>query len=62
MVDNVLDRNDVPYHEVYNFMRDRTRSIRQDFTYQHLNDELCVEIHEQITRFRILLMALCLFI
>jgi hypothetical protein len=50
---NVLDRDDVQLPEVFNFVRDRTRGVRQDFTYQHRNDELCVDVHEWITRFRI---------
>lgn len=53
LTNRVLDRNDVPLPEVFNFVRDRTRGIRQDFTYQHKNDELCVKVHEKITRFRI---------
>ncbi len=39
--------------EVYNFVRDRSRSIRQDFTYQGVLDATYVEIHEEIARFRI---------
>lgn len=51
-IDN--DRTDYPFYEVHNFIRDRTRSIRQDFTYQGIQDERVVEIIEQITRFHVL--------
>lgn len=53
LLDMIVDRTDYPFYEVHNFIRDRTRGIRQDFTYQHLNNEMTVEIHEQAARFRI---------
>ncbi|KAI8068019.1 SAC3/GANP/Nin1/mts3/eIF-3 p25 family-domain-containing protein [Gongronella butleri] len=36
------------------FIRDRTRSIRQDFTLQNIRDVSAVEIHERVARFHIL--------
>ena len=54
LMHRVLDRDDVPLHEVHAFVRDRTRSIRQDFTYQGLRDAHCVAVHERAARFHIL--------
>jgi hypothetical protein len=54
LIDSILHRRDHGIIEVYNFIRDRSRSIRQDFTYQNITNELYIEIHEQIARFRIL--------
>ncbi|CAN8077247.1 unnamed protein product [Agarophyton chilense] len=42
------------FYEVHNFVRDRTRSIRQDFTLQGLQDECCIKIHEESVRFHIM--------
>ena len=39
---------------VHRFLRDRTRSIRQDFTVQHNNGPLAIECHERIARLHIL--------
>jgi hypothetical protein len=50
----IVDREDVPFHEIYAFLRDRTRSIRQDFTYQGIYDAHCVWVHEQCVRFHIM--------
>lgn len=36
------------------FLRDRTRSIRQDFAIQHSNDVITITCHERIARFHIL--------
>ncbi|ORX61587.1 hypothetical protein DM01DRAFT_1125563 [Hesseltinella vesiculosa] len=36
------------------FIRDRTRSIRQDFTLQNIRDRYAIEAHERIARFHIL--------
>ena len=55
LMENVIDRDDgIPWHDVHNFIRDRTRSIRQDFVYQGVLSQLKISIHEQIARFRIL--------
>ncbi|KAI9244721.1 SAC3/GANP/Nin1/mts3/eIF-3 p25 family-domain-containing protein [Sporodiniella umbellata] len=36
------------------FIRDRTRSIRQDFTLQNIRDVTAIQVHERIARFHIL--------
>jgi hypothetical protein len=54
LLQHIVDREDVPFHEVYAFLRDRTRSIRQDFTYQGIYDTNCAWVHEQCVRFHIL--------
>lgn len=38
----------------HKFVRDRTRSIRQDFTLQNIRDISAVHTHERIARFHIL--------
>ncbi|KAF8533370.1 SAC3/GANP/Nin1/mts3/eIF-3 p25 family-domain-containing protein, partial [Trichophaea hybrida] len=43
-----------PWHECHGFVRDRTRSIRQDFTYQNYEGEEAVICTEIIARFHIL--------
>ena len=52
---NVLMKNNGigPTHA---FIRDRTRSIRQDFTMQHERGLLAVECHERIARYHILVL------
>ncbi|KAG0739637.1 hypothetical protein G6F23_008823 [Rhizopus arrhizus] len=43
-----------PLEKCHAFIRDRTRSIRQDFTLQNIRDVTAVEVHERIARFHIL--------
>ncbi|KAI7899182.1 SAC3/GANP/Nin1/mts3/eIF-3 p25 family-domain-containing protein [Cokeromyces recurvatus] len=43
-----------PLESCHAFVRDRTRSIRQDFTLQNIRDKTAVEVHEKIARFHIL--------
>ncbi|KAG1455932.1 hypothetical protein G6F55_006788 [Rhizopus delemar] len=43
-----------PLEKCHAFIRDRTRSIRQDFTLQNIRDVTAVEAHERIARFHIL--------
>ncbi|KAI9305605.1 SAC3/GANP/Nin1/mts3/eIF-3 p25 family-domain-containing protein [Cunninghamella echinulata] len=43
-----------PLEKCHPFIRDRTRSIRQDFTLQNIRDQKAVEAHERIARFHIL--------
>src|SRR5258708_16241786 len=38
----------------HHFIRDRTRSIRQDFTLQHESGPIAIECHERIARLHIL--------
>ncbi|TIB59306.1 hypothetical protein E3P79_01801 [Wallemia ichthyophaga] len=45
---------DADLHDSHHFLRDRTRSIRQDFTLQHIRDRVAVECHERIARYHIL--------
>lgn len=45
----------ITFAEVHAFVRDRTRSIRQDMTLQHLRLQIdCIKIHEECARFHIL--------
>eukprot|EP00178_Gracilaria_changii_P013312 TRINITY_DN376_c1_g1_i1.p1 TRINITY_DN376_c1_g1~~TRINITY_DN376_c1_g1_i1.p1 ORF type:complete len:1902 (+),score=260.39 TRINITY_DN376_c1_g1_i1:25045-30750(+) len=50
----VCDFKRAEFHEIHNFVRDRTRSIRQDFTLQGIRDECCIKIHEESVRFHIM--------
>lgn len=50
----VCDSKHSKFYEIHNFVRDRTRSIRQDFTLQGIRDECCVRIHEESVRFHIM--------
>lgn len=40
--------------ETHGFIRDRTRSIRQDFTLQNERGRIAIECHERIARYHIL--------
>lgn len=51
---NICDSLDTTFADIHNFVRDRTRSLRQDFTYQGIRDEICIAIHEESVRFHIL--------
>lgn len=56
LLDNIVDQEDYAYFEMYNFVRDRTRGIRQDFVFQGIDknvDAAAIEIYEQIARFHI---------
>ncbi|CAO3665687.1 unnamed protein product [Rhizopus microsporus] len=52
LIDEILSKN--PLEKCHAFIRDRTRSIRQDFTLQNIRNEVAVEVHERIARFHIL--------
>ncbi|KAG2229504.1 hypothetical protein INT48_002410 [Thamnidium elegans] len=52
LVDNILANNSI--EKCHKFVRDRTRSIRQDFTLQNIRDLDAVATHERIARFHIL--------
>ena len=55
----ILEGNDDIY-STHAFIRDRTRSIRQDFTVQNYRGKEAVECHERIARYHLLcLHALC---
>ena len=53
LIKDILERKDQPFAEVHKFFRDRSRSIRQDFTLQNIRDRICIEVHEKIARFHI---------
>lgn len=50
----ICDSKDATFIDIHNFVRDRTRSLRQDFTYQGIRDDVCIKIHEESVRFHIL--------
>ncbi|CEG76223.1 hypothetical protein RMATCC62417_11152 [Rhizopus microsporus] len=52
LIDEKLSKN--PLKECHAFIRDRTRSIRQDFTLQNIRNEVAVEVYERIARIHIL--------
>lgn len=52
MIDKVLSVYTL--EKCHAFIRDRTRSIRQDFTLQNIRDITAVQVHERIARFHIL--------
>jgi SAC3/GANP family len=52
LIHNLLASNSL--EATHNFIRDRTRSIRQDFTLQHESGLLAIECHERIARLHIL--------
>lgn len=52
MIEETLTNNNL--EQCHAFVRDRTRSIRQDFTLQNLRDITAVEAHERIARFHII--------
>jgi hypothetical protein len=49
-----LDKPQRTFAEVYNFVRDRTRAIRTDFTLQNYHGPESVEVNEKICRFHII--------
>ncbi|KAF2069455.1 hypothetical protein CYY_009228 [Polysphondylium violaceum] len=53
MTHSVADQQNIPFSEIQNFIRDRTRSLRQDLTSQHAKDDISINIHERCTRFHI---------
>ena len=46
------------FSETYNFIRDRSRAVRNDFTIQHETGPLAIECHDRCARFHILAMHL----
>ncbi|KAF7289939.1 Nuclear export factor [Mycena indigotica] len=46
------------FSPTFNFIRDRSRAVRNDFTMQHLTDALAMECHERCARFHILALYL----
>lgn len=50
----LLDRDDVSWAEIHDFVFDRTRCIRQDLMYQRLSDDQAIAITERCVRFHLL--------
>lgn len=44
----------VEMEKCHAFLRDRTRSIRQDFTFQNERGDVAIDVHERIARYHIL--------
>ncbi|KAF8151652.1 SAC3/GANP/Nin1/mts3/eIF-3 p25 family-domain-containing protein [Crassisporium funariophilum] len=42
------------FSQTFNFIRDRSRSVRNDFTMQHITGALAIECHDRCARFHIL--------
>ncbi|XP_042198631.1 SAC3 domain-containing protein 1-like [Callorhinchus milii] len=51
LVDRVVPRQDVCWGEVYGYVFDRLRSVRQDMTVQRIGGKLCVAVLERTLRF-----------
>lgn len=49
----IMDRTDHPFHDVYAFVRDRTRAIRQEISIQKVFNPVGVYMSEKIVRFYI---------
>mgnify|MGYP002481057007 CR=1 FL=1 len=49
---SLMDYNHPRYFEVHNFVSNRARSIRQDYTVQGLHDAYTLQVLEWIVRFR----------
>ncbi|EGG13930.1 hypothetical protein DFA_11691 [Cavenderia fasciculata] len=49
----VVDRKGIAFTEIQNFIRDRSRSLRQDLTSQHSKGSVSIDIHERCVRFHI---------
>eukprot|EP01156_Anaeramoeba_ignava_P015229 Anaeramoba_ignava/a612234_57.p1 GENE.a612234_57~~a612234_57.p1 ORF type:complete len:172 (+),score=37.37 a612234_57:317-832(+) len=52
LLNNILERNDVPFYQVHNFLRDRFRSIIQDLNVQNIRNSSTILILETVIRFR----------
>ena len=50
----LCDNAERPFLDVHNFVSDRTRALRQDFTFQGVMDEQCIQVHEETVRFHIM--------
>lgn len=53
LVEEIVPKTDVPWVEVYNFVFDRLRSIKQDMTIQQVKGKSCVSVLEVSLRFLI---------
>ena len=59
MMDEVLDRKDEDFGQIYSFISDRLRAIFKDLAVQHCKDEFYAEANEISARFRILSDFIC---
>lgn len=50
----ICDNTERSFVDVHNFVWDRTRSLRQDFTFQGVMDEQCIKVNEESVRFHIM--------
>ncbi len=53
LISQVIDRNDLEFDTVARFLSDRFRSIRADYTCQHVKDRFCAANIEIMARFHI---------
>ncbi|CAH1252340.1 SAC3D1 [Branchiostoma lanceolatum] len=53
LVNRILPRDDVRFAEVYNFVSDRLRAVRQDMVVQRVKGHTCVTILEKAVRFHV---------
>lgn len=54
LIDNIVDSNIQSFSDMYKFVQDRMRAIRNDYTVQSLHDESAITAFEYIARFHIL--------
>ncbi|ORX54691.1 hypothetical protein BCR36DRAFT_321909 [Piromyces finnis] len=52
LIDEIIMKHGI--EDTHGFVRDRTRSIRQDFSLQNIRDKSAVDAHERIARYHIL--------
>ncbi|XP_078578006.1 SAC3 domain-containing protein 1-like isoform X2 [Branchiostoma floridae x Branchiostoma japonicum] len=53
LINRILPRDDVHFTEVYNFISDRLRAVRQDMVVQRVKGHTCVAILEKAVRFHV---------
>ena len=54
LIQEICSKDDLPWHEIYAFVFDRSRAVRQDLVIQRISGRPFVEIYEKICRFHIL--------
>jgi len=59
MMDEVLDRKDEDFGQIYSFISDRLRAVFKDLSVQHCKNEFYAEANEISARFRILSDFIC---
>ncbi|XP_019622257.1 PREDICTED: SAC3 domain-containing protein 1-like [Branchiostoma belcheri] len=53
LVNRILPRDDVHFSDVYNFISDRLRAVRQDMVVQRVKGHTCVTVLEKAVRFHV---------